>query len=417
MATSPTKNLQYYKFSLYGFFKNLKFFDAFLLLYLLDNRLRFVEIGLLYSIREISMVILEIPSGVIADTWGRRKTLLISFLYYILSFIVFFLADSFVLFGLAMFLFALGDSFRTGVHKAMIYQYLSLHGWQDQKVTYYGHTRSWSQLGTAISSLAAGFIVFYTGKYDMIFIYSTIPYLLDMLLVWSYPSYLDGNIPKSNDRRTGQKIKEVFTAFFSAFKRLKFLKALGSSSIYTGYYRAVKDYMQPLLKYFALSIPVLAYMENEQKIAVIVGTVYFITYLMTAIASRYSGKFAAMFTSISSPINITIIVGFAFGIISGYAFSYGWFILSIATFITVLIIENLRKPIGTAVIADLSKDKALATILSATSQAKSIIAALLAPLIGILADILNPGQAIAIISLLLILGAPLYWLPKNTSAG
>ena len=55
MANRITKNLQYYKFCLYGFFKNLRLFEAFLILFLLDNGMSYVQIGVLYSIREITL--------------------------------------------------------------------------------------------------------------------------------------------------------------------------------------------------------------------------------------------------------------------------------------------------------------------------------------------------------------------------
>jgi len=137
MASSIIKNLQYYKFCLYGFLKNLRFFDAFLILFFLERGLSFIEIGLLYSIREITLAITEIPSGVIADMFGRRKTLIISFVLYILSFVIFYFSGQFLVFAFAMLVFAFGDAFRTGVHKAMIYQYLKLNNWDDQKVEYY----------------------------------------------------------------------------------------------------------------------------------------------------------------------------------------------------------------------------------------------------------------------------------------
>jgi len=410
MTEKLNKNLQYYKFCLYGFFKNLRFFDAFLLLFFLENGLSYIEIGFLYSIREIAMVFLEIPSGVIADTLGRKRTLVTSFFIYILSFILFYYSSQFVMFALAMLLFAVGDAFRTGTHKAMIYHYLKKNNWGNQKVNYYGHTRSWSQLGTAISSLGAGIIVFYSGDYSKIFLYSIIPYLLDMLLVWSYPDYLNNNLNAKKKATVKQKFKEVARAFVTTFRSLAFIRALSSTTFYTGYYRAIKDYFQPLLKYFAISMPFFAYLSNEKKVAVIIGLIYFFTYLLTAVASRNSGRFAAMFQSIMKPMNLTILVGFIVGIVTGLTFSYGYFVLAIAGFVIILLIENLRKPIGVALVADLSKESAMASVLSASSQVKSLIAAIIAPIIGILADLFNPGIGIAATTLLLFLSFPLYWL-------
>lgn len=363
------------------------------------------------------MVFLEIPSGIVADTWGRRRTLVSSFFFYILSFLVFYFAGSFYLFALAMFLFAVGDAFRTGVHKAMIFQYLKRNNWENQKVNYYGHTRSWSQFGTAISALVAGIIIFYSGSYDLIFLFSTIPYFLDMLLVWSYPKYLDKDQASKTKESVLNKFKDVLKAFVLSFRQLSFIRALSSSTLYTGYYRAVKDYIQPMLKYFALTVPFFSWMANEQKVAVIVAIIYFVAYLLTSVASRLSGKFEELFSSISTSMNLSILIGFSVGIVSGYTFSYGFFVVAILTFIVLLLIENLRKPIGTVLIANLSKDEAMATVLSASSQVKSLFAAVIAPVIGLLADLLNPGLAIAFTSLALILLAPLYWLPKLKRTG
>ncbi len=415
MASNITKNLQYYKFCLYGFLKNLRFFDAFLILFFLDRDLSFVEIGLLYSIREITLVLVEIPSGVIADTLGRRRTLIISFALYIVSFILFFLSVNFMLFAFAMLVFAFGDAFRTGVHKAMIFHYLKVNNWSDQKVDYYGHTRSWSQIGTAISALIAGFIVFYSGNYNMIFLASGIPYFIDMLNIWSYPKFLDGDHPTFSFTVAKHRFTEVINAFISSFKNIYFLKVLTSNNLNTGFYRAVKDYIQPLLKSFALSLPVMAYLSNEKKVAIIIGIAYFFIYLLTALMSRKSGTFIKFYKTAAKPMNITILVALIFGVITGIMFSAGYFIIAIVGFVVILAIENLRKPIGVALVADLSKDKAMASVLSASSQAKSIIAAILAPIIGWIADMSDPGMGIAAISFVLILLIPLYWLSQHKS--
>ena len=158
------KNKQYYKFCVYGFLKNFRFFDAFFILFLVDKGLPYTQIGILYAIREIFIYIFEIPSGVIADTYGRKNSLVGSFVAYIISFSIFFISNNFFLFLIAFIFFGVGDAFRTGTHKAMIMDYLRIKKWEDQKINYYGHTRSWSQIGSAISALIAGVIVFYTGN-------------------------------------------------------------------------------------------------------------------------------------------------------------------------------------------------------------------------------------------------------------
>lgn len=402
LEESFSKNLQYYKFCFYGFFKNLRFFEAFLILFFLENGLNFLQIGILYSIREIVIVLTEIPSGFVADTLGRRKTLVASFLVYALSFVGFSLSTNFFLFASSMTVFAFADAFRSGVHKAMIFQYLKAQGWEKQKIKYYGHTRSWSQAGTAISAALAAVIVFISGSYEIIFIASTIPYLIDAVLIWSYPKYLDGEKGKMTTLQLKLKFKDVLLAFKKSFSSLQIFRTLTNLSIYTGYYKSIKDYIQPLIKIMVLSTPFLVWMTDEKKTAILIGIFYFFAYLLTSLASRFSENFNKIFTKASTPMNLTIIVGFTTGAIVGAFFEYGIYAVAIIGFVLLIIIENLRKPIGIALFAEQSDDKAMASVLSTESQAKSIFAAIIAPALGLLADIYSPGISILLVSLFLI---------------
>ncbi|MFW6343595.1 MAG: hypothetical protein ACOC2B_02530 [Sediminispirochaetaceae bacterium] len=89
MAEKITKDIQFVKFSLYGFIKNLRFFDPYLLLFFLESGLDYFQIGILFSIREIATNVIEVPSGFAADLMGRRRVMMSSFVIYILSFLVF----------------------------------------------------------------------------------------------------------------------------------------------------------------------------------------------------------------------------------------------------------------------------------------------------------------------------------------
>ena len=115
-----------FRFSLYGFLKNQRYYDPFLILAFLEKGLSFFQIGILIGFREVCTNIFEIPSGALADLYGRRRAMIFSFCAYIASFATFAMSKSLpMLFG-AMFFFGLGDAFRTGTHKAMIFDWLRL---------------------------------------------------------------------------------------------------------------------------------------------------------------------------------------------------------------------------------------------------------------------------------------------------
>ena len=407
MSSNFKKDIQYYRFCLYGFFKNLRFFEAFLILFFLEKGLSFVAIGTLYALREIVVNIFEIPSGVIADSFGRRRTMILSLVFYILSFIVFFLAETYLGFLMAMSIFSLGEAFRSGNHKAMIYHYLSIKGWSDQKVHYYGHTRSWSQFGSALSALSGAAIVFFSGSYKYIFLLSVIPYILNLIMIAGYPSFLDGDLQKAEWRTIRAKFFEVFNSLVNSLRSKKVLGILGSLSVYSGYYKAIKDYLQAVIAIWAISLPIMMNFSDKQKSSVIVGGVFFVVFLLSSVASRSSGRFSERFSGLSGPMNLTLFTGLLGGVISGVFFTFELWLLSVVLFIAVYMIENIRKPVGVAFLGSSVDPKVLASILSVDSQAKSLTAAILAMLFGIFADLYGIGWSIIIVSAGLLVLSPL----------
>ena len=390
--------------------KNLRFFEPFLYLFLLEKGLTYFQIGTLITIRELMRNLMEIPSGVLADGFGRRRTMILSFLSYIFSFVVFYLFSTYLAFVLAMLIYAFGDSFRTGTHKAMIFEYLNINGWTDKKVYYYGHTRSWSQIGSAISSLAAAILVFYSGNYQVIFLYSIVPYVLDLMLIISYPKALEGSGINRKDVSIGNTFGTLFKEFKHSFLNLKFAKTISNIASFSGYIRAVKDYLQPLIFMLVLSLPVSFAVSKERLSSLVIGGTYFVIYLLTSFASRNAGAIAGKLGNLSMALNKTLIFGLLVGAVSGLLYSTGsvlWSVLSVLLFISLFVIENIRRPVGVSYVAGLFDKNILATTLSVESQAKGIFAAILAPLMGFLADKIGIGQAMVLISVVVLVIFPL----------
>ena len=399
---SFAKNIQYYKFCSYGFLKNLRFFDAFFILFLVEKGMTFTQIGILYAVREISINVFEIPSGIAADTYGRINSLIGSFFAYIISFLVFYFSGSFWFFFLAFTLYGIGDAFRTGTHKGIIIDYLEMNNWERQKISYYGHTRSWSQLGSAISSLIAGVIVFVSGSYDIIFLYSTIPYILNLILLFSYPSVLNRKAGKNDiERRNG--FIPATVSLFKVIRQPRVFSIVNNSAIHTAYLAAVKDYIQILMVSVAALIPVFVVQEEEKKNGVIVGTIYFFIYILTSFASKNASKVADK--NRGNVAVITLIAGFAAGFVSGVFFYFEMWIVSLFAFIGIYLIENLRKPILTGFVSDNVPNEILTSVISAQSLLKSIITAILAFFLGLFADHFGIGKAFVFISGFLVISS------------
>ncbi len=394
-------NKQYAKFSAYGFLKNLRFFDAFFILFLVEKGLPYTQIGVLYAAREIATNVFEIPSGLIADTYGRKSALIGSFIFYIISFIVFYASLNFWLFLGAFLLYGIADAFRSGTHKGMIMDYLKLNNWQDQKINYYGHTRAWSQKGSAISSLVAGIIVFYSGSYQNIFLYSIIPYLFNLILIISYPQELNLSEKPLTKKNVGLTLK----TFFNIIQQPKVLQLINASALHTAYLKAVKDYIQPLMVSVAVFIPLLTNVDVKRKNGVIIGLFYFLIYIASSRASQMAAKIAAKNKKRIS--HQTLILGFIFGIFCGVFYYFGLPIIALIAFIGIYIVENMRKPILTGFVADNVPNKILVSVISVQSLIRTLITAVIAIVFGIMADYAGIGMSFMVVSVFLLISTVL----------
>jgi MFS family permease len=403
------RDLQFYKFSAYGFLKNLRFFDPFIILFFLEMGINYIQIGILFSIREIAVNILELPTGIVADSYGRRRSMIFSFISYIISFAIFYFFPGFFQYAVAMIFFSFGEAFRTGTHKAMILTYLDIKGLRDYKVHYYGHTRSASQLGSAFSALIAMVLVFLKGSYRIVFLSSIIPYLLELILMLSYPKELDGKIEKGKASFLKNMIDAAIKTtknFISIFKNGLIIKALFNSSVFSALYKSTKDYIQPMIKSYALTIPVLLAVSDKQRTTVVIGIVYFFIYLMTSYTSRKSGTFSNKVKHISSGINMTYFFGTTLLLLSGIFLYLKLYLISILFFIMMYLIENLRKPLNVGYISDLISLNVMATGLSGESQLKTIFTAVFSFLMGVVAQYAGVSVAIISVSLITILIFP-----------
>jgi MFS family permease len=405
-ASHIIKDKQYFKFCLYGFLKNLRFFEPFLIIFFLQKNLTYLEIGSLYAIREIAINLFEIPSGIIADALGRRLTLASTFLIYIVSFLLFFVGHGFLLFAAAMLMYALGDATRSGINKAIIISYLVRTKQSDLRVDYYGHTRSWSQYGSAISSLLAGVLVFYNESLNTIFLFSIVPYIIDFFNVMSYPKYLDEHV---NTRvNIFERTRVTFKVFVKTLKSRRLLRTLTNAAIYGGYYKSLKDFIQPYLKSTILVVPFLMILTDHERLAVILGLTYFLMFMGSAIASRNAEKIKNWVGTRTKLLNTSLLIGILLGVLSGVMMTYLIYpIIVIVLFIVLLLLENLRKPSAIAEITTIGDDEVHTSVLSVMSQLTSIFTAAFAIIIGLVADKYGIGLSITAVGVIMLISYPL----------
>jgi len=372
------------RFSLYGFLKNQRYFEPFLFLIFLEKGLSYFAIGVLIGFRELCLNLMEIPSGALADLYGRRRTMIAAFVGYVISFVVFALSHSFWALMGAMFCFAMGDAFRSGTHKAMIFDWLAHEGRLTEKTKVYGFTRSWSKMGSALSVVIAAGMVFYSGQYSHIFWFSIPPYVLGIINFFGYPAYLDGA------RRRSFSGHAVWSHFKQALHRSwqdsNIRRLIVESMGFEGLYKSVKDYLQPVIQHLAVTLPLLVGVEDTRRTALMVGGVYFVLHVLSGIASRRAYRLRDRLGSEENAAKwLWQLYGLLFLILT-FSFSRNMLWVAILCFTGMAIAQNMWRPILVSRFDDHAPAEESATILSIESQSKSLATILLAPLLGYAVD-------------------------------
>lgn len=377
---------QMLKFGMYGFLKNLRFFEPFLILFFLEvGNLNLFQVGILISIREIIIYIVEIPSGVIADMYGKKTQLVMCFLFYILSFITFFfggLYPSFFIFVLAMGLYGFGEAFRSGTHKAMIMQFLDVEDIEEPKSEVYGKTRSMSLIGSTVMSILSVILILWVkGEYQYLFLIAIIPYSLDLLMILTYPKYM--NHRKESEFKLKQFLKENWLSLKYVFKKRKVRNFVLDASSFQAGFKSIKDYIQPLVVTASMGFILFSQLDTEENEKVYIGIIYAVIYIISALASRNAYKLEDKVDKIKAINSAWLFMG-------GISLLLGFFTESIviifATFTIMYIILNLRRPIMVQEIGNVTEEGRRASALSIQAQLTSLLLVIFAPIIGLIAD-------------------------------
>jgi MFS family permease len=375
-----------FRFCLYGFLKNLRLFDAFLILALLERDLGFAAIGGLIAVREVMVNLLEVPSGALADGLGRKRCMVVSMAAYGASFPVLATSSSWTVLALGMALFGVGDAFRSGTHKAMIWTWLRGQGREAARTQIYGYTRSWSQIGSAVSALLGLAVIWIGGSYSWVFWASCLPTLINLVNLATYPAYLDRD-PSAPPASWAATLTSLRQGLRQAATRADLRRLLAGSMSMEGLYGAVKGYLQPLLQQGVIAVPLAVGLATEQRTAVLVAIASTILFLLTAYASRIAHRVER---ACGGEVAATRVLAWSTGLgwaAIGPLLYMGWWWAAALVLIGQGMLQNLWRPIQISRYDACGEEHLAATTLSIESQLCSLTTAIAAPLLGWAVDL------------------------------
>ena len=118
----------------------------------------------IFSISNIVQSIAEVPTGIVSDKIGRRKTLILSSLLTTFAFVLFALAGTFglkYLLIIGVSIWAIGDAFASGTDDAFMYETMEELRKADKYDVLYARSKTFSQIGVGLGALVAALVTYF----------------------------------------------------------------------------------------------------------------------------------------------------------------------------------------------------------------------------------------------------------------
>jgi len=365
-----------------------------IVLFFQENGLSLTQVMFLQAIYSLSVAVFEIPSGYIADLFGRKNTIIISTIFSFIGYVIFSFYGGFFAFAIAEVLIGIGGSLMSGSDSAILYDTLLETGNTKAYTRIEGKNYAIGNFSEATAGVLGGFLA--VGS-----IYLPI-YVQTAILFLSIPtalSLVETTLHKEN--RLDKSFKSIFKVLKFAVidnKKLKWLivysSAMGVATL------SVAWFAQPFFK--QVNVP-LAYF----------GILWAGLNFSAGFTSLNSHKFnqnkekgKMLFYLALAMIGALLFVGFNMTL-------FGLFFI-----VSIYLLRGIVTPILRHAINENTTSNKRATVLSIRSFIIRISFAIFAPILGFLADDYSLSISFYVLAILVgffsILSAlQLYKMDKN----
>lgn len=178
-----------------------------------------VEIGIAETVFHITSLLFEIPSGVLADVFGRKKMLIVSSLMQMIGNIVMIFSNNLFTVCLALSFFALNYNFASGTGDALAYDSLKLAKIEEKFEKYESNQLIIYRLCSGISTLCAGFALFI--GYKIAYGTGLITGIIQILILSSLHEVYAENSQNDKENQTVRKLIACFKESILFLKRVR----------------------------------------------------------------------------------------------------------------------------------------------------------------------------------------------------
>ncbi|MCF7925868.1 MAG: MFS transporter [Candidatus Izimaplasma sp.] len=140
------------------FVRNINFTHGIWVMYLLSKEFTLFDIGVFESVFHISSMVFEVPTGMIADLFGRKLSRILGVFVALMYITIMLVFDSYGMIVLAFTLLGLSYTFESGSGEALVYDSLKKLGKADEFIHFNGRKEVFYQLAMTLSLLIGGYI-------------------------------------------------------------------------------------------------------------------------------------------------------------------------------------------------------------------------------------------------------------------
>lgn len=383
------------KFYLASFLKNQIYFVPIMILFFQDIGLNYANIFWIFTIASIFSFIIEIPTGVFADKYGNRKSIILSKFLIFVSFIIFGLANNFIILLVANLIYELGKSFRSGTETAFIFNYLS----QDKNHPSYTkikiNQKFYARISESIAALIGGFVAYRLG-FNVVFFIAAVPAFINFIQTLSWEKIKTDEENKENKISLRENWKFIKIAFSEIKNNKTVLNIILNIAFFSASFSALEKFVQPYMKSAGVDL---------QYFGVFYSAFLIIIALIVKASSRLEDKWSAeKIMNYSGFIAFLALIPLSLG---------GNSVLMVGLFFIVLLLENFRSPVANNLFHEQVPNQKRATMGSILELFKSLNKLWILPFIGYLADIYSMKVAILIISILILINAFIFLVPTK----
>ena len=151
-------------------------------LYLSYQGMNLAQIGILEGIYHGASMLFEIPTGAIADLFGRKSSMIVGRLCIAISCIMMLFASKFWMFAIVFVIQAWGNNFNSGSEEALVYDSVKLLGEENKYLRINGRIQVLIEAAQVIATVLGGILAEYSYMYCyitcfVIAVFSIVPIL------------------------------------------------------------------------------------------------------------------------------------------------------------------------------------------------------------------------------------------------